>query len=169
MTAMASLMKTIASSARPSATSIAASRPPRVSAAAAGQHRLLLDFVADTEAFGDAGEVDAGGAALGRIRIGDRTRLDQGLLQRVGRRDVGHRRSLPDRDPDADTPQLGAAAGRELAGLFEFAHQRRRHDDQVRMLAGRDDGAQLAGGADGEVEFLTGLARIVVDDLRGPS
>src|SRR5437016_5301972 len=34
------------------------------------------------------------------------------------------------------------------------------------MLAGRDDVAQLASGADGEVEFLAGLLRIVIDDLR---
>src|SRR5438876_4328485 len=34
------------------------------------------------------------------------------------------------------------------------------------MLAGGDDVAQLPGGADGEVEFLAGLARIVLDDLR---
>ncbi len=62
-------------------------------------------------------------------------------------------------------PSSARVPGGELAGLLELAHQRHRDDDEIGVLSRRDDVAQLAGGADGEIELLAGLARIVVDDL----
>ena len=104
--------------------------------------------------------------ALARIGIGDRTRVDERLLERLRRRDVGRARAVADGDADADASKIGAASRRHLFRFLELRHQRRRGDDQVGRLAGRDDGAQLSGRADLELEFVAGLPRVVRDDAR---
>ena len=62
-------------------------------AAAAGEHRLLLDGGGNAEALGQAGEIDAGGAALRRVGVGDRTGRDERLPERDRGRNVGRRRA----------------------------------------------------------------------------
>src|SRR5205823_1574304 len=93
-------------------------------------------------------------AALGRIRVSDRTRLDESSLERLRGRNVRYRCALPDRDSDANAPKIGAAPRHKLPGFFKFSHQRSRHDDQVRMLTSRDDVAQLTRRPDREIKSL---------------
>jgi hypothetical protein len=88
------------------------------------------------------------------------------MAERISRRNIGRGRALADHDSDADTPQIGAAARREVAGLLQLRHQRTGHDNQIGRPARRDDCAQLARGADGKLELVAGLARVVVNDLR---
>ena len=145
-------------SALPSATLAGAASLPPV-----GDHALADHLVLDAEALGELHQVLDRCAAELRIGVGDRVRLDQRLLHRLGRRDVGRRRAVADHHAEADAAEVDAAAGRDLAGLLQLRHQRRRDDDEVGRLAGRDGVAQLPGRADGEVELQSALPRIVVD------
>jgi hypothetical protein len=84
----------------------------------------------------------------------------------ISRRHIGRARAVADDDTKANAPEVGAAAGRKIAGLLQLAHQWRRGDDEVSRKAGADDRAKLPGGPDGELELLARLARVVIDDLR---
>ena len=103
--------------------------------AAGGVRRpCLITSSLDAEAVGDLHQLESTMCRRASDRCGrSSVRLDQRLLQRLGRRDVGHRRAVSDHHAHADAAEIDAAARRDLAGLLELGHQRCRCDDQVGM------------------------------------
>ena len=92
--------------------------------------QLVLERRVDTELLRDLGEVDA---ARRRVRIGvhHRARVQERVLERFRRRDVGMRRAFAHDDADADAAEHAARRRPQRAGLDQRVDRADRHEHHV--------------------------------------
>ena len=85
----------------------------------------------DTEPLQQGLDVDAAGTR----RMGKRLRSHQRARERIGRAEVGPRRTRPHRNADAGSRKVDAAAGHDPARTDQLVEPFSRHDDEVHGVA----------------------------------
>src|SRR6185437_5094817 len=110
------------------------------------EFRLRPDLAGDTEALEQFVDIDAAGAAAGRIDIGDRLGRQQRALEGVDRGDVRLGRAFAHADPDADGRDLNVALRDQLAVFGKRLDDDGRDHRDVEGLAGRNAFLEAAGG-----------------------